>query len=350
MEWMAWFGEERDPICMATGVDRRLPGSERGRARTRLGGSSVMVFAALLLGCPGHGVIDDGTSISYGPSNQGTLLRPAMLPVRGEGYVIPGKWRRRGLRYGTDELVAFVVHTGRRVHALLPRSTMQVADLSPRRGGPSRWHRSHQTGRDVDILFFVVDQKGRRVLPDDMIHFAADGTVETSDEPDGSSGDAATGDSSTASDTAGEEDDTGGKRSLRFDVARNWILVRELISNPIADVQYIFVYDPLAQLMLDHAREIGEPDALIVQAGMLLRQPGDSAPHDDHFHVRIYCAPTDRIVGCRDRGSLRWTKKDAKYGPSPHDGSTSSVGVGLQQALLAPFPAMMALGRFPHMP
>lgn len=330
----------------------RRTGSPSGRG---LGVSLVIVFAACLMGCPGHGVIDDGTSISYGPSNHGTLMRPAMLPVRGEGYEIPTRWRRRGLRYGTDELVSFIVHTGRRVRATMPRSTLQVADLSPRRGGPSRWHRSHQTGRDVDLLFFVVNHKGRRVEPDDMIHFSADGSARlgdddasddaASDSPDTPAGDAA-GDAAD-----GASGDSGGEQdALYFDVPRNWTLVRELIANPVADVQYIFIYDPLAQLMLDHARSIGEPDGLIAQAGELLRQPGDSAPHDDHMHVRIYCDATDRVVGCLDRGSLRWTKKDAKYGPGRREASRSSVAAGLQRALLAPMPAMMALGRFPHMP
>ena len=30
-------------------------------------------------------------------------------------------------------------------------------------------------------------------------------------------------------------------------------------------------------------------------------QPSDSSPHDDHFHVRLYCAPDDLPYGCADR-------------------------------------------------
>jgi hypothetical protein len=35
-----------------------------------------------------------------------------------------------------------------------------------------------------------------------------------------------------------------------------------------------------------------------------LKQPGDSAPHNDHMHVRVYCAETDRQFGCQDLGPL----------------------------------------------
>jgi penicillin-insensitive murein endopeptidase len=35
-----------------------------------------------------------------------------------------------------------------------------------------------------------------------------------------------------------------------------------------------------------------------------LKQPGDSARHDDHLHVRVYCTPSDRRLGCVDLGPM----------------------------------------------
>lgn len=105
---------------------------------------SLAGLALLLAGCPRHGIIDDGTSISYGPSNHGKLMRPARLPSRGDGYWIPPRWSQRGLHYGTDELVALVVHVGRRLARDSPGARVGVADLSLLRGGPSAWH---QIGR-----------------------------------------------------------------------------------------------------------------------------------------------------------------------------------------------------------
>ncbi|MCG8416313.1 MAG: penicillin-insensitive murein endopeptidase [Proteobacteria bacterium] len=249
----------------------------------------AVVALIVLAGCPHYGFVDDGTSVSYGPSNRGMLLRPARLPGRGQGYEIPRKWQLRGLNYGTDEMIALIVHTGRQMWSEDRRTVVQVADLSYRRGGPSAWHRSHQTGRDVDLLFLLRDARGRPVRVDDMIPLRQGGRAIV----------------------GGPE---GPEKELYFDVERNWILIRTLMQNPIAEVQYIFVHDELRQLLLDHARSRGESAPLIDRAAYLLHQPSDSAPHDDHFHVRILCARSDRALGCRERGVLRWIKKDYKYG------------------------------------
>ena len=58
------------------------------------------------------------------------------------------------------------------------------------------------------------------------------------------------------------------------------------------------------QLLIDHAKQAGEPEWIIAKVRRALRQPGDSARHDDHLHVRVYCAPTDRQYGCEDIGPL----------------------------------------------
>jgi penicillin-insensitive murein endopeptidase len=281
----------------------------------------VLAALACLAGCPQYGLLDDGTSISYGPSNRGKLMSPVRLPRSGEGYVIPPRWAARGLNWGTEEMVALITHTGRRLSTERPDAMLGVADLSPARGGPSAWHRSHQTGRDADLLFFVKDEQGKPVHLDRMVHFDADGTAHLPGEH--------------------------GDKTVHFDVAQNWLLVRALMENPVAEVQYIFVFEPLRQLLLDHARTLGEPDELILQAGFVLHQPGDSAPHDDHFHVRIYCSLADRMAGCHDRGALRWTKKDYKYGPRRIQTMTP---IAQNTAITAPMPAMIVLGAFPFLP
>lgn len=278
----------------------------------------------LLAGCPHYGMVDDGTSISYGPSNQGKLVNPTRLPDRGEGYRTPARWATRGLRYGTDELVDLIIHAGRQMRADSPDAMLGVADLSPRRGGPSAWHRSHQTGRDADLLFFAVDANGAPVELDTMLSFDADGSaVLAPGMPQ--------------------------ERVIHFDVARNWLLVRALIDNPVAPVQFLFIADPLKQKLIDHARAMGEPDALIQRASFLLHQPSDSLPHDDHLHLRIFCAPSDRSAGCLDRGVLRWLKKDYKYDPVARLGAVVAANA-VGTPMPASMPAMLALGVFPFRP
>jgi penicillin-insensitive murein endopeptidase len=65
--------------------------------------------------------------------------------------------------------------------------------------------------------------------------------------------------------------------------------------------------------VLDAARAEGAPPELIAAAAAVLRQPTAGLAHDDHMHVRLYCAPGDRPLGCTEVGTLRWFKKGYKY-------------------------------------
>jgi penicillin-insensitive murein endopeptidase len=270
---------------------------------------ALALVASASTSCASLGAVDDGTSVSFGGSSGGRLKNGVRLVRKGDGYLIPDTWAKRGLNWGTEELVGLLVRASRRVDHETPGSTLYVADLSPRLGGPSAWHRSHQSGRDADLHFFAVDQEGNPAAPpESMVQFGDDGMTP-------------------AFDAAGNP-----IPRLVFDVPRNWSLVRALLEDPVVDVQYLFIYEPLEQLLVAHAREIGEPEELIGRAQALLHQPGDSLPHDDHLHVRIYCPPTDRGLGCLDRGPLRWFKKSYKYlqsrglVPDVEDEATSCLG------------------------
>ena len=273
----------------------------------------LLGLVACLAGCPQYGIMDDGTSVSYGWGNRGRLVNPTRLPRAGEGYWIPPRWAARGLNFGTDEIVRLIAYAGRQVSREYPGSRIGVADISPERGGPSRWHSTHQSGLDVDLLFFELDSSGRPASSDAMLHYRGDGVARSA---------------------------TG----RNFDVERNWFLVKSLIQNPIARLQFIFIYDPLKQMLLDYAMAIGEPPDIVEEASYLLHQPSDSASHDDHFHVRLYCSKADRDLGCRDRGLLRWTKKDRKYRDHPR---RETAPVAARVLLSRPLPALLSLTALP---
>jgi len=234
------------------------------------------VFCAfgLLVGCAELGVVSDNTSISVGKPNNGYLVDGARLPDHGEGYTTRELWLVRDNRYATDEVIDLVTGVARRMAAQIKDVKIVIADLSSRGGGGAYdFHRSHQSGRDVDFLYYMRDADGKPFEPDAMHQFDARGHAR-----DGS--------------------------GLVVDVPRTWLLVKELLAAPEAPVQYIFIYEPLALRLLDHARATGEPDELVAKARRVLRQPGDSARHDDHMHVRVYCSPEDRAYGCIDIGPM----------------------------------------------
>jgi penicillin-insensitive murein DD-endopeptidase len=242
----------------------------------------------------------DGTSVALGTSADGALRSPVSLPLDGDGYTVPGPWRPRHSNYGTEELVGALVRATRSVDRLVPGGVAAIGDLSRRAGGASVEHRSHQNGRDVDVFYFAIDEQDRPVVPGEaMFHFNADGRAFRWSPPRGLA---------------------APKRAVpacRFDARRNWALVRALISDPGAEVQWIFIQHNLAALLLHEAAVSGEDPALLARAAFILREPNDSEPHDDHMHVRLYCDVQDRTFGCVDKGPTRWWKKNWKYMAAP---------------------------------
>ena len=208
--------------------------------------------------------------------------------------------------YGTQELVTWLTSLFADVNGADPDNVVFLGDLSGRRGGDVAQHRSHASGRDVDIFFVASDRSGKPMhdLPA-MIRFDREGrairwspakTWPTIHEriPDAA-----------------------------FDARRNWAVVRAMLSNRSVEVQWIFIDEALGALMIAEAGREGEPPELVEKARALLHQPTDSQPHDDHMHVRVFCAPTDRSFGCTDKGPKRWLKKHWKYLGSPE----SSVSI-----------------------
>ena len=261
---------------------------------------TVLVVAS---GCAQLGLIGDGTSVSVGWTSDGRTVDPARLPDAGEGFWTPPTWKLRGARYGADELVDLIAAVGRTIAARDPKARLAVADLSSARGGDVDHHASHESGRDVDLLLFYTDAAGRPVTNDTMIALGAEGM-----SPSG---------------------------AVKLDVARSWAVIRAFVTAREAEVQRIFFSEPLIQLVLDHARATGEPDAIVQRARDVLRQPSDSAPHDDHMHVRIFCPAADIAYGCVDTGVM-----DVQGKEPPR---LAALTAEQRAALTEPMPAMLAL-------
>ncbi|MCA9686674.1 MAG: penicillin-insensitive murein endopeptidase, partial [Myxococcales bacterium] len=234
-------------------------------------------------GCATPGRWTDYTSVSVGKAAGGHIHRPVRLTPKGVGYKVPKTWRERGNQWGTEELVATIERAAARVQAQESRRRifLGVADLSPKRGGKTMWHASHQSGRDVDLIFYAVDEHKKPLPPPEieMVHFDGHG------EPFVPKAMAAT----------GYEEPTWAQR--RFDDARNWARGQPLLTHRPITVQCI---SALNQLQLQHhasAERHERPRWLIESARQVMHQPGASAPPDDHFHVRLYSSRADRQLG-----------------------------------------------------
>jgi penicillin-insensitive murein endopeptidase len=255
------------------------------------------------------------------------------LPFEGDGYAVPPPWRTRHANYGSEALVGAVARAARAVEREAPGGTAAVGDLSHQAGGQSVQHRSHQDGRDVDIFYYAVDAAGRPTrLTDAMLHFGPDGRAARWSPPQGI------------------RPPARPVPALRFDALRNWAFVRALLTDPDAEVQWIFMQRSLGASLLREAAAAGDDPALLARAAYIIHEPSDSEPHDDHMHVRFYCDPGDRRLGCADRGPIRWWKKmwkymEAPYGRPPADALGADGLAALGRLIRDELPPILAGGK-----
>jgi penicillin-insensitive murein DD-endopeptidase len=230
-------------------------------------------------------------SRSLGWAWQGRLRKGVKL-VESDYVRYVTEYARDGRFYGTWELVQLLERAAWRVWLRAPGARLSVGELSAEAGGPIAGHRSHQSGRDVDIAFYMLDGQGRPFDPYAFAAFDAQGRG------------------------------TAPNKGLRFDDARNWELVAKLVADGDARVQFIFVHQSIKQRLLREGRSRGAPPVVLERAEKVMVQPSHGHPHRNHFHVRIYCPPASR-PSCEDRAPFH-----AWYpGSPPH--LTARAGRGM---------------------
>jgi penicillin-insensitive murein endopeptidase len=118
-----------------------------------------------------------------------------------------------------------------------------------------------------------------------------------------------------------------------FDTERNWALVRALVMDPQAPVQWIFCAEGVKARLLAHAAQHETDPEALVRASYVLHQPSTGNPHRDHFHVRIACTAEERMRGCQDAGPVwPWWRNDHEK-PAWDDGRNDDGA--LAKALLS---------------
>jgi penicillin-insensitive murein endopeptidase len=195
-------------------------------------------------------------TLSIGSPTDGHLENAVALDASSHLRIVP-IYAPRDVRYGLPDLVRTIERAATTVAKRFPGAVMTVGDLSRRHGGEVDRHVSHESGRDADIGFYVVDEKGKQVLADQFIAFDGAGRGK-------------------------------GNPHLRFDDARNWTLIAGLLGGP-AQVQYLFIAASLRARLLAEASRVKAPPALRTRAAELMVEPRGVLPHDDHVHVRIHC-------------------------------------------------------------
>jgi len=223
-------------------------------------------------------------SVSCGAANRGALSEAATLPRSGPGFTTPEPWWSRGHRHGTDELIGLITRAAALVDKQYPGGILGVADMSKRDGGALAGHRSHQSGRDADLIYYALDPQGQPFTPDEhMAYYSYSGRARYAKAPE-----------------------FARNISERyFDMARNWALVKALVTDDQAPVEHIFVSDRIRTWLLRYADGAGEPKEIIDRARRLLKRPQDTGGHNDHMHIRVSCTADDEALGRCKNGIAR---------------------------------------------
>ena len=194
---------------------------------------------------------------SKGSPWDGSLKSAVKLPS-GRGYHI----RRPARAYGTTHAVTHVQRAIKAVRKRFPRvHTLAIGDLSAKKGGSISEHRSHQSGRDVDVGFYF--KKKPKGYPDNFV----------------------------------------GHDEATLDLAATWALLHAFArtADTANGVQAIFVDFDVQEKLYEWAKDHGVPvDHLdrVFQypdedgSGLVRHHPN----HHDHFHIRFKCPEKDS--GC----------------------------------------------------
>ncbi|MEZ4470321.1 MAG: penicillin-insensitive murein endopeptidase [bacterium] len=186
-----------------------------------------------------------GDPVSVGEPNRGYLVDGVALEADAHTLVRPGR------NFGTLETVNAIRGAIAAVNRKFPEGThpLVVGDLSREKGGRFPPHKSHQSGRDVDIGYYHTDgapQRLARVWPQTM------------------------------------------------DAGRTWALVEGLLADD--QVQYMFIDYRLQAKLYEYARDVAGvpqdkldawfsyPQARVKRGAPIRHLKG----HADHIHVRFW--------------------------------------------------------------
>jgi LysM repeat protein len=188
---------------------------------------------------------------SVGTANSGKLHGGVILGS-GPGYRVRSSSRAYGTGHTVNLISQCISETKRR----FPKArTIMIGDLSFKHGGYMRPHKSHQSGRDADISYYIKKT--------DTSHRFIDASART------------------------------------LDVAKTWYLFDQFLQT--GQVEYIFVDYPLQKVLYEHAKKKGVPSRRLEQVFQYPRGRGArqgvirySRGHDDHFHIRFKCPPDQK--------------------------------------------------------
>jgi penicillin-insensitive murein endopeptidase len=191
-------------------------------------------------------------SISVGAPSAGLLVNGVQMPA-GDGWILQDPSHA----WATSESVESLALCIEEVRKAFPSTpAIPIGHFSARGGGHLSPHKSHQSGRDVDVGYYHVGQPPRFFVP---------------------------------------------ANEANLDLPRTWTLVKTALSKTTVDM--IFIDVSIQKLLADFAIKSGEDPAFVDDA-FQSRGKNPRAPirhvhgHGNHLHIRFH-APVAEQLGMR---------------------------------------------------
>jgi hypothetical protein len=222
--------------------------------------------------------IDAIGSLSVGHPHAGFLFNAVRMPTSRQWLLsVPDQ------AWGTEETIAALVRSIHRVNERFPDSPPAIiGSISAEHGGALPPHKSHRTGRDADVHFYLTHRSSRWYEP---------ATADNLDRP------------------------------------RTWALLRAIVTE--TDVEYVLIDRSVQALLEQYALGV-EPDSgwvsdLFHGSGqhpnpLIKHIPG----HTGHMHIRFFSPIAqergrrayDRLV---EQGHIALERREVKYAVEPGD-------------------------------
>lgn len=189
--------------------------------------------------------------ISLGYTNRGALVSAAQMPA-GDQWELVDPARA----WGTQETIDFLKRSIQKVNEQFPGAPkLYIGHISAKQGGHLSPHVSHQSGRDVDISYYL--SNGKR------------GFIKAN--------------------------------ASNLDTAKTWAFVKALVTE--TDVEMILIDTSIQKLLSSHASRIGE-DPLWLDSIFQVRNKHQrplvrhAKGHANHIHIRFF-SPLAQELGRR---------------------------------------------------
>jgi penicillin-insensitive murein DD-endopeptidase len=270
-------------------------------------GASLFFASFAVLGCTRTpSPLDPSRAGSIGLPYRGCLTAAVEVPEQGAGYRF---LRPNDRHFSTPRFASAIERAAAKVNEARPGSTLVIGDMSVRHGGRLLPHLSHRSGHDADLILYATTLDGAPLDAPDFVHYGADGLGW----------------------------DAKHDRYIRFDVEREWLLVKALIEDPEARVEWMFANHVVEALLEEWAIARGEPSATLARAELVLLEPHPGGAHDDHIHVRTACSPEEEAEGCETGGPLRpWLGATPRSASAPEPEAKPESDEELIAMLLRP--------------